>query len=46
MITKPLAVPGSSKENSDSFPTYGQHKGVKLMGTVDYETSAIFLIEE
>ncbi|MGL3067054.1 MULTISPECIES: hypothetical protein [Planococcus] len=28
------------------IPTYGQHKGVKLIGTVDYETGAIFCIEE
>lgn len=27
------------------IPTYGQHKGVKLLGTVDYETGKTFCIE-
>lgn len=28
------------------IPTFGQHKGVKLLGTLDYETGDIFCIEE
>jgi len=28
------------------IPTYGQHKGVKLIGTLDYETGEIFCIKE
>lgn len=28
------------------IPTYGQHKGVKLIGTLDYETGEIFCVEE
>lgn len=28
------------------IPTYGQHKGVKLIGTLDYETGKIFCVEE
>ncbi|AQQ55521.1 IS630 family transposase (plasmid) [Planococcus lenghuensis] len=28
------------------IPTFGQHKGVKLIGTLDYETGEIFCIEE
>lgn len=28
------------------IPTYGQHKGVKLIGTLDYETGDIVCIEE
>lgn len=28
------------------IPTYGQHKGVKLLGTLNYETGEIFCIEE
>jgi transposase len=28
------------------FPTYGQHKGVKLIGTLDYETNEVFCVEE
>lgn len=27
-------------------PTYGQHKGVKLIATLDYETGEIFCVEE
>lgn len=28
------------------IPTYGQHKGVKLIGTLDYETGRILCTEE
>lgn len=28
------------------IPTYGKHQGVKLMGTLNYETGEIFCIEE
>ncbi|HGD7100060.1 TPA: IS630 family transposase, partial [Enterococcus faecium] len=28
------------------IPTYGQHKGVKLIGTLDYETGRIICTEE
>lgn len=28
------------------IPTYGQHKGVKLIGTLDYETGRILCVEE
>lgn len=28
------------------IPTYGQHKGVKLIGTLDYETGEVFCVEE
>ena len=28
------------------IPTYGKHRGVKLMGTLDYESGEIFCIEE
>lgn len=28
------------------IPTYGQHKGVKLIGTLNYETGEIFNVEE
>jgi transposase len=28
------------------IPTYGKHRGVKLVGTLDYETGDIFCIEE
>lgn len=28
------------------IPTYGQHKGVKLIGTLDYETGKILCVEE
>jgi transposase len=28
------------------IPTYGQHRGVKLIGALDYETGDIFCIEE
>lgn len=27
-------------------PTYGQHKGVKLISTLDYTTGEIFCMEE
>lgn len=28
------------------IPTYGKHRGVKLIGTLDYESGEIFCIEE
>jgi len=28
------------------IPTYGQHKGVKLVGTLNYETGEVFCVEE
>ena len=28
------------------IPTYGKHQGVKLIGTLNYETGEIFCIEE
>lgn len=28
------------------IPTYGQHRGVKLIGTLNYETGEIFCVEE
>lgn len=28
------------------IPTYGKHRGVKLLGTLDYETGDIFCMEE
>lgn len=28
------------------IPTYGKHQGVKLLGTLDYETGEIFCVEE
>jgi transposase len=28
------------------IPTYGQHRGVKLLGTLDYETGEVFCVEE
>lgn len=28
------------------IPTYGQHKGVKLIGALNYETGEIFCVEE
>lgn len=28
------------------IPTYGQHKGLKLIGTLEYETGEIFCVEE
>ncbi|WP_391117711.1 transposase [Psychrobacillus sp. L3] len=28
------------------IPTYGRHKRVKLLGTLDYETGEVFCIEE
>ncbi len=28
------------------IPTYGQHRGVKLIGALDYETGDIICIEE
>lgn len=28
------------------IPTYGKHQGVKLVGTLDYETGEIFCVEE
>lgn len=28
------------------IPTYGQHKGVKLIGTLDYETGKIFVLKK
>jgi transposase len=28
------------------IPTYGQHRGVKLLGTLNYETGDIFCVEE
>jgi transposase len=28
------------------IPTYGQHKGVKLLGTLNYETGEVFCVEE
>ena len=28
------------------IPTYGKHRGVKLIGTLDYESGEIFCVEE
>ena len=28
------------------IPTFGQHKGLKLLGTLDYETGEVFCVEE
>lgn len=28
------------------IPTYGKHHGVKLLGTLDYETGEVFVVEE
>ena len=28
------------------IPTYGKHQGVKLIGTLNYETGEVFCIEE
>ena len=28
------------------IPTYGKHRGVKLLGTLDYESGEIFCVEE
>ncbi len=28
------------------IPTYGQHRGVKLLGTLNYETGEVFCVEE
>lgn len=33
------------KGNQRIIPTYGQHKGVKLIGTLNYETGEVFCIE-
>ena len=28
------------------IPTYGRHQGVKLIGTLDYETGDVFCVQE
>ncbi|SHE13809.1 Transposase and inactivated derivatives [Chlamydia abortus] len=34
------------KGQQKQIPTYGKHRGVKLIGTLDYETGDIFCVEE
>lgn len=34
------------KGQQKKIPTYDQHRGVKLIGTLDYETGEVFCVEE
>ena len=34
------------KGQQRQIPTYGKHQGVKLIGTLNYETGEIFCVEE
>jgi transposase len=34
------------KGHQKMIPTYGKHRGVKLVGVLDYETGEVFCIEE
>lgn len=34
------------KGQQKQIPTYGKHRGVKLIGTLDYETGDVFCVEE
>ncbi|MDR4289255.1 hypothetical protein FOS04_04620 [Bacillus cereus] len=34
------------KGRQRKIPTYGKHQGVKLIGTLNYETGALFCVEE
>jgi hypothetical protein len=35
-----------SERKQRIIPTYGRHKGVRLLGTLDYETGEVFCVEE
>lgn len=35
-----------SKGKQKKIPTYGRHQGVKLIGTLDYETGEFFCVQE
>lgn len=39
-ITNTWFIKGKQKE----IPTYGQHHGGKLIGTLDYETGEVFCV--
>lgn len=34
------------KGQQKKIPTYGKHRGVKLLGTLDYESGEVFCVEE
>lgn len=34
------------KGHQKKIPTYGRHQGVKLIGTLDYETGDVFCVQE
>ncbi len=48
MIRDYLAVGNTwfLKGKQRQVPTFGQHKGVKLIGTLNYETGEVFCVEE
>jgi hypothetical protein len=43
---QPLANTSFPKGQQKKIPTFGKHRGVKLLGTLDYESGEVFCIEE